>query len=301
MAGWETHVGPPPGADPAPSLLGSVWRFWWLVATAMIVGALAGTVFAALRSPAFQATAQVLVSSQSGPPVAASDAVRNVANQAAVMRSAAVLSNAAERLGDGLTVEQLRAEVTITPSTTVDLVTIRGSARSPERASQLTDAVVDAYTDVLARAKEAEITTATEQIKARESALQAALAQAQDGLRRDAGNPVLSIETDAIKAQLLALATQRLQIATSSAPSPALTGLLNRAEASTTPAGPPSRRLTAVGGLGGLVVGAVLAWWLAGLRRNEPPPWSSSLLDPRDGLGDEEPSPPGGSWMAGFP
>ena len=272
----------PPDLDwEGPGLLGSAWRYRWMLVAATLLGGLLGLVFSALQPVRYEGVASVLLAT----PEAAQpgfDAERNVQNQVGIMTSAAVLSQAARRQGGGMTVEVVRERVTVDASQSSDVVAIRALDPSPASAAKLSDSVALAYEDVLVERLRREAQVAIGVAQAQQARLLERLRQLGRALGADPGNPTLEAERDTVTERFNQALDEELQREKDlGRRSGAGTALLQRAEVPTGPAQPQRARNVALGALLFLLAGAALAWTLAGRRaRPAPAPAAPAPADP---------------------
>lgn len=135
--------------EPRPGLLHAVRRSWGLVVAAVVVAMAAGAFVVAERSGVHVASAEMHMADPRAQGVFGSDAAgddtRRQQNRVERLRSAAVLSRAAEIADSSLRLNELRAAVEATPSVSADRITVTASASSPTVARDLANAVVVAY------------------------------------------------------------------------------------------------------------------------------------------------------------
>jgi hypothetical protein len=257
----------PPDLDwEGPGLLGSAWRYRWLLVAATLLGGLCGLVVSALQPVRYEGVTSVLLAtSESAEP--GFDAERNVQNQVGIMTSAAVLGQAAKRDGGGLAVDVVRERVSVDASQSSDVVAIRALDPTPAGAARLADSVALAYEDVLAERRRREAEAAIPVAQAQQGRLRDRLTQLQQALNADKGNPTLQAERDTVTQRLKQALDEELQRERDlTARSGAGTLLLQRSEVPAGPAQPQRARNAALGALLFLVAAVALAWTLAGRR-----------------------------------
>ena len=139
--------------DP-PSAISALWHFRKL--SAAIIGSLVllGALAALVLPTSAAATSTVLLTDpragllfrQAG--TSSGDLVRNTADQAELMESSLVLSVAAERLDPPATLSELQKSVTALPAPEANIVRVTATDDRPDRAVDVTNAVVDAYRQI---------------------------------------------------------------------------------------------------------------------------------------------------------
>ena len=270
------------GRDVVGRLLQSAWRYKGLIAAAVLVGALLGYGWAARQPTLYQGVATVVltVPGTTSPPGEPSppplDRRPYLRQQAQLVSSPVVLERAVKRTGDRISAETLdqRLEVDVADvAQDVDLVTIRVVDSTATGAAQLADAVATAYDRVLGH----QSGQAVHQLRNTWSRLKARLVELDAELVGRPDNPVLRAKRAAVAAQLSQLQRKLVIERTRDVIA------LGRAAVPKRPISPSPGRLVAIGMLLGLLVAAVLVWWLT--RRQGPTSRSSASEGP------EMPSP----------
>ena len=136
-----------------PGLLEALWRYKWssLALAALLAFISAGAGFL-LHSQATAHARMALVTPRSdnvlgGNLASEASFVRFTKQRALFATSDAVLARAARRLGAGATPEDLRSRVSAKASADGDVVEVSATAQTPQRASDVCNAVVQAYQD----------------------------------------------------------------------------------------------------------------------------------------------------------
>jgi Chain length determinant protein len=260
-----------------PGLLGSAWRYRWLLVAATLLGGLLGLIFSTLQPVRYEAVASVLLATpESAPP--SFDAERNVQNQVGIMTSGAVLAQAARRAGGGLDADEVREQVAVDASQSSDVVAIGALAPTPEAAAKLADSVALAYEEVLAERRRREAQAAIPVVQAQQARLRDRLGELARALDNDPGNPILEAERDTVTATLRQAIDEELRHQRDLVRRPTTgTALLQAAEVPTGPAQPQRARNAALGALLFLVAAVALAWALAGRRQARAAPAVSAL------------------------
>jgi uncharacterized protein involved in exopolysaccharide biosynthesis len=268
------------GRDVVGRLLQSAWRYKGLIAAAVLVGALLGFGWAARQPTLYEGVAGVVlaVPDSTAPPGEAPphvDPGQYLRQQAQLIRSAAVLERAVKLSGSRISAETLRQRLEVDVAQDADVLTIRVVDSTAMGAARLADAVATAYDRVLVQ----QFGEAVRQLQNRHSVLKARLAEAEAGLARNPNDPRLRAKCKALTdqdreflRQLMALERGRLSVAWEPAAVPKQ------------PISPGPGRAMVIGMVLGLLVSAVLVWWLT--RRQGPTSRSSASES-----GPEMPSP----------
>jgi uncharacterized protein involved in exopolysaccharide biosynthesis len=286
----STFHSQPPSGNAAGRLLGSTWRYGWLITAAVLLGALLGYGWAARQPVLYEGVARVVLAapgSISGPgeaPPPLVEPAQYLHQQAQLMRSAPVLERAVE-LSGRISAETLgqRLEVQVAPE--ADVLTIRVVDSTARGAARLANSVAVAYEQVLAKQWRESLLARLRQLQSTQSVLRARLADMDAKLARDRNDPVLRAQRAAVAEQLKAVASQLVQAEVSGRLGPSLS-VRERAAVPKQPIQPsPGRKMTtAIGMLLGLLASALLVWW----RTNRQGPTSTSSAPEQ---GSEMPRP----------
>ncbi len=286
----STFQNQPPSGNAVGRLLGSIWRYRWLITAAVLLGALLGYGWAARQPTLYQGVARVLLVAGSDrtalpgeapqPPGNPEDHLRS---QAQLMSSSPVLARAVTLSGSRISVETLgqRLEVEVAPD--ADVLTMRVVDSTARGAAQLTDAVTAAYQEVVANQLRDRSREVVGQLRDTRSRLQARSAEINAELARDPADPVLRARRGATAEQLSVVQSRLLQVeAIAKRIRPSL--VRERAAVSNQPITLGPGRAMAIGMLLGLLASAVLVWWRT---RGQGPPSGASASE----QGPELPSP----------
>jgi uncharacterized protein involved in exopolysaccharide biosynthesis len=282
----STFHSQPPSENGVGRLLGSIWRYRWLVTAAVLLGALLGSGWAARQPTLYQGVTRVVLAAPgttslpdetSQPPV---EPARYLDNQAQLMRSLPMLARAVKLSGTRISVETLRQRLEVEVAPDADVLTIRVLDSTATGAAQLANAVAAAYDQVLAQQWRESFRARVRQLQNLQSALQARLAEAEGELARNPNDSRLQAQCKALTTQDREILTQLRALERSR---PVL--VWERAAVPKQPTMSPSLgRAMVTGMLLGLLVAAVLVWWLT---RRQGPTSGSSASEP----GPEMPSP----------
>jgi capsular polysaccharide biosynthesis protein len=241
-------------------LLGSFWRYKSLIAAAVLVGALLGYGWAARQPTLYEGVSSVLMTHRCPP----NALCRPRRDQVQLMRSPAVLQRAVTLSGSRISAETLGQRLEIDEVQNTDLIRIRVVDSTATGAAQLADAVPTAYNRVVAQQSR----QAVSQLRNTRSRLKARLAELDAELVGRPDNPVLRTKRAAVAAEL-----SQVQRRLGAERTRALI-VLARAAVPKRPISPSPGRTMVIGMLLGLLVAAVLVWWLT--RRLGPTSSSSA-------------------------
>ena len=138
------------------TLVRALKKWWWAVVVLTLVGAAAGAGVSLLMAPQYQATNRILVafdaSAGAGPAelVQANNfALQKVYSYVEVVQSPRVLDEVIDELNLDITAEDLARQIEVTVPTNSVIMRISATAPNPQDAVTLSNAVVDAFTDVV--------------------------------------------------------------------------------------------------------------------------------------------------------
>jgi capsular polysaccharide biosynthesis protein len=244
----------------APGLPQSVWRYRWLVAGIVLIGALGAFAWSAFQPTLYEGVVRIYVTTESGQ---SGNLERTVASQAQFLGSSIVSDRIIALTGNRLTLQELEQRLTVEPSANADVITVRALDETPEGAASLADTVDVAFRQVLAEQRQQAANQAIATLQEMQERLATELSRIQQQ-RSDADNPSLLASEQAISGQLDANANRIGQVSADSAVPTATLG--DKAAVPDEPAEPKPIRTGAIGAVIGLVIGVALAWWLAGRR-----------------------------------
>jgi capsular polysaccharide biosynthesis protein len=126
--------------------LHAIRRYWWAVVVGLTLGLAAGQLVPVLSAATYESQAILFIS----PPERANSAVtsdldRYIAGQIGVLTSDAFAAQVAERLGAGVTANDVESTITVIQRPQTNVVTIGGSTSDPERAQRIVGAFTDLY------------------------------------------------------------------------------------------------------------------------------------------------------------
>lgn len=147
----------PPSGSAVGRLLQSAWRYKWLIATAVLLGALLGYGWAARQPALYEGVTRVFLVAGSRSPSLAGEApqlpgdpAQYLRHQAQLMSSRVVLERAVKLSGSRISPETLGQRLEVDAAQDADVITIRVLDSTATGAAQLANAVAAAYEDVLA-------------------------------------------------------------------------------------------------------------------------------------------------------
>jgi capsular polysaccharide biosynthesis protein len=254
---------PVDGWTEGPGLPQSIWRYKWLVAVLVLLGMLSGFLFAATQPTRYEGVVRIFVTPEGA---AANYPERTVMSHAQFIESPTVSDRVIALTGNRLTRKELERRLTVEPSADADFITIRALDPTPRNAAALADAVELAYRQILSEQRKATANGTIAALEGVQRSLASELAQIQQQ-RRTGDNPALQADEQAKKRQMAANASKIEKISADTAgtavpPAP----LQDTAAVPDEPAQPKPLRDGAIGAVVGLVIGVVLAWWLAARR-----------------------------------
>jgi capsular polysaccharide biosynthesis protein len=254
-----------------PGLAESMWRQRRLVAAVVALATMTALGYALLLQPTrYEGVAQVYLPTSTTKQ--SDDPSRVVRAQAEVLGSPTVLDRAAEDAGGGLTRQTLEERVTVEPASDADLITVSVREATPERAAEVADSVVLAYTDLLAEEARSSAARTADALQAAENRLTTRLDALTAELAADPGNPALQAKIEARQSELEDVAEEAEATELAAARADEDAPGVQTAVVPDEPVQPRPLRTGALGLLGGLMLAALLAWWREGRARLGPAP-----------------------------
>ena len=243
----NTIGGQGPGGDVVGRLLQSAWRYKGLIAAAALLGALLGYGWAARQPTLYEGTSWVFIANSCPTDVLC----RPLRDHAQLMRSPAVLERAVKRSGGRISAETLRQRLQVDVAWSADVIRIRVADSTAKGAAQLANAVPAAYQQVVAH----QARKVADQLSRARSELKTSLTETEAELVRNPNDPRLRAqrmtvadELSQVQGRLRAAHRQVVQKLAAAPKQPIIS--------------PSPGRATVIGMLVGLVVSAVLVWWL---------------------------------------
>jgi Mrp family chromosome partitioning ATPase len=277
-----------------PGLLDVFWRHKVLViATTLLVG-LAGWGASHLQPTMYNGQASLVLNDPRNSSVfderrqTVLDPARYVRNRAEYMTSTGVLTRTSQVLDGRLSVDQIRARVTVEPAKELDLITINALDPTPTGAAALANAVGTAYQLEVQQASQTAAAEATEQLDIARESLQRRIDDLDESLVRAAEaegdtselTAGLTAQRAAASTQLFSLESQADQISVDAALYGSGVQLFERAEPPVSPAQPRPLGAALVAAFLGFLAAMALAWWRTEHRQN-----ADDRLDPAQTLG----------------
>jgi capsular polysaccharide biosynthesis protein len=261
MTTFETR---PRGWEEIPGLLQSAWRYKWMIAAAVLLGAVLGYGWASRQPTLYEGVSRIFLSGPATVPGAAPQPVeepdRFLRNQAELIGTSEVLKLAAARSGGKVSPRMLGQRLDVDVAPNADVITIHVVDPTAEGAAQLASAVGAAYEEFIAQRSQQ---TADELRNAR-SRMETRLAGIQADLVAKPNDGRLQRQRDAVSEELLNIERQLLTTVRAAGTNPV--GVREDAAVPQQPIQPAPRRAMAIGMLFGLVGSGALAWWLSGRR-----------------------------------
>lgn len=258
--------------DEGPSLLEIALRYWWLLLISALVCSTALFFLAQSQPFTYATVASLLLEEPESEGLFAEadadDHDRYVQNQVKRLQSREVAVRAAEIVGGGATFDEILDSITVDVEVDNDLVTITGTAATPERAAAIANAVGEAYQDVVRGQVRGDADAAIAELETTKAELRREL-RALDAAAGDGDGATVEAQRDALVAQLAELQATQDQIRIDRSLYGSGVQLFERAPV---PAAPQSRgaaRLASLGVLVGLALGTALAWFLTNRAEDE--------------------------------
>jgi capsular polysaccharide biosynthesis protein len=237
-------------------LLQAVWRYRWLIAAAVLLGALLGYGWAARQPTLYEGVSRVFMASRCPP----NPLCHPLRNQGQLLRSPVVLERAVKLSRSRISAETLGQRLRVDVAWDADVVTIRVVDSTAKGAAQLANAVPTAYRQVVAQQSRKVV----EQLGRAMSELETTLARVEGERAGRPNDGRLRKKRDALAQQLSEVRRRLGETRTAGSN----LDLLERAAVPEQPIQPRLRRPMGIGMLLGLLVSAVLVWWLR--RRHGP-------------------------------
>ncbi len=270
------HAGPSALAEErwgqGPGLLASVWRYRFVVVGVTVLAGAAGFGLSRLVPPSYEATARLFLADPRNIAVLGEDRVaidpeRYVAQQGELLTSRPVLERAARTLGDGMTAGDVGDAVSVATDPESDRIEVTATARDPQEAADIAQAVADGYQDVVREGQLARAQDAVDQLAPARQDLQRRLDELQAQTPPGTVNPVLDGQVAALTQQLLDLEARAQQVQVNAAAFGSGVQLTEAAEPPSGPSSPSALLWTAAGVLLGAGAATALAYQRAGTAR----------------------------------
>jgi len=230
-----------------------VRRRWRLLLAIAAVGALLGAVVSVLMPPKYVASTSALLQGPHKPD--------ELKTETQVATSSVVLTRSAEALGGGLTTDELRQSVSAKVADG-NVIAIKGTATTPERAQQIADRVAQEYVrfSIQLASDSGDVTAQT--LRERREALQSQIAKTNDRITElsDAAAKNTSVDSVQTRTELQNLRTELNDAMTKldaadQASSQANIAIMGQAERPASPAAPTRVQLVAGGAFLFLLLG----------------------------------------------
>ncbi|HZD23663.1 MAG TPA: AAA family ATPase [Acidimicrobiia bacterium] len=269
--------------EAGPGLLESLWRFRRLVVITVVVAAVAGYGLSMLLPTQYEAEAELILTDPSSTSAfqdvtAGRDLSRYVRNEATYMASSEVLGRAAATLG--MSIEDLRENVTAVAANDVDLITITARRPTAQGAMAMANAVATSYQELKEESVRTLAEDAISELEATRATLQAEIDTYETRLADDPDNSALKAQRDAAIGQLVTIESRISQIDINSALFGSGVANYEAAELPEAPASPKPLRNAAALAILGLLAAGAYAWW-----RTENSPLAETRLDAAAVLG----------------
>ncbi len=275
-------------------VLNALRRYWWLVAVVAAAFTAAGVQAAGGAGAQYESVAVLLVSPPSESRVQVTfnnDPDRYVIGQLSVLRSGDLAERVANRVGEGVTLGEIRRSTTIEHEPRTDIVTITATTGSPDRSRAIAEGYVSEYLltqqEQVAETRQPEIEALSQRLTELEGQLElvdAGIAQEMepylpDGPVGDSGFPPIPavdmVAPDLVSQRTILLAQYQDVLATRTeltrldinAKLRVTSEVVQRASVPTEPVPAETTKFALAGLIGGLAVGFALAVLAARLSR----------------------------------
>jgi hypothetical protein len=250
-----------------PGLVESVRRYWRLVVTAALIGAVVAGAWSSRQPVRYEAVVRVFLGIEGD---RTADPGRIVSSQAQFFTSPVVLDRAIALTGHRLSRSELNNRLTVEPAKDADVITVRALDATPEQAANLADTVVRAYREAVAKQTAEHARRDIAALERRQEQLEREIVTLDEQRRAQPGNVLLQANRDAKDKQLNDLADQIETIRGDAVRSTrSMETVRETAAIPDQPTQPKPKQTAAIGAVLALVATSALAWWLHG-RRSAP-------------------------------
>jgi Mrp family chromosome partitioning ATPase len=257
-----------------PTIVESIWRSRWLVLVAAVAAGLLGYFVSQSLPPVYESTARLYVTNPATSGVfqqqPSLNLERYLPQQAQRIRSAQVLTQAAEDLDDGTTPADLALNTTIQADLELGTLAITVTDDSAEGAATAANAIAAAYQENVRATQLQRVTRAVEELdrSAEEIAAQIdALLAGSEGLddpASDVGAGQLAGQISVLTQRLVEVETLAQQLQVDARLFGSGVDFAEEAEPQPIPASPRPRRAAAISALLAGLLASAVAYWLAG-------------------------------------
>jgi uncharacterized protein involved in exopolysaccharide biosynthesis len=245
-----------------PGLVDSVRRYWWLVVTAALIGAVVAGAWSSRQPVRYEGVVRVFLDIEGD---RTADPARIVSSQAQYLTSPVVLDRAVALTGHRLSRVELSNRLTVEPAKGADVITLRTLDATPEQAANLADTVVRAYREVVAKQTAEDARRDIAALERRQEQLEREIVTVDEQRRAQPGNVRLQANRDAKDKELHALADQVETIRRDAVRSGmSAETVREKAAIPDEPSQPKPKQTAAIGAILALVAASALAWWLHG-------------------------------------
>ena len=254
-AGWDRERGP--------NLIGSVWRYRYMVLVVALLSAVGGYLYASSKPVVYEAATRIelrnpydltLFRNERGTPFTEID--RYLSSQAQVVTSGDVLDRASEILKGRVPRAQIRQSVVAQSSTKLFEVNVSARTGDPATAAAIVNAVAKAYEEVADKRVKQDAAESIAALQKLEAQLSARLDDLPAG-----DSPSAEAARAAISGQLVNVQAKQGQIQADATKFGAGIERIGEARPPEFPISDSPRRRAVIFGLLGLIAGLVLAFW----------------------------------------
>jgi capsular polysaccharide biosynthesis protein len=241
-----------------PGLVDSVRRYWWLVVTAALIGAVVAGAWSSRQPVRYEGVVRVFLDIEGD---RTADPARIVSSQAQYLTSPVVLDRAVALIGHRLSRVELSNRLTVEPAKDADLITVRVLDATPEQAAKLADTVVRAYREVVAKQTAEDARRDIAALERRQEQLEREIVTVDEQRRAQPGNARLQAKDKELHALADQVETIRRDAVRSTRSKETVR---EKAAIPDEPSQPKPKQTAAIGAILALVAASALAWWLHG-------------------------------------
>lgn len=255
-----------------PGLLESTWRYRWLVAAGLVVGAVAGYFLGASEPVTYEATSQLVLLHPDERGIFREDSSVSVeqymAQQAERLAAGTVLDRAATELGAG-DAASIRRRLEISSDDDLLLIEITAAARDAQAAADLANAVAQAYQDDTRERILADAQEVVDQLENVQASVQEQVDQLQRQLQAATGgagsnDAVLAARLQNLAGQIVELESRAQQIAVDAEVTGSGVEFFEPATVPENPVAPRPMRVAILGAVLGAALAAAFSYWRSG-------------------------------------
>lgn len=256
------------GVTDGPTLLGSMWRFRYVLAVVTVLCGVAGYVLSASQPTTYEATASVVLTDPSEGGIFGTatriDAERYLQQQANRASASDVFARAAALLEGAASAAAVERRVDIDADLDVGELTVSASGSDSEAVAATANAVARAYEQVRREGALGEVEAANAVIQEQVTRLREQSNELDQVLASNPDDAVAASRLETVQAELFALQTRMSELAANAAVFGAGIEMIEEATAPSAPSSPQPLRDALLLAILGLGVASAVAYWRAG-------------------------------------